>query len=291
MAPRRPERFNRVADLLTRENAPFSPPLGNERKEDCDKPIILLDIMGELSSLYAAADIAFLGKSLRGIGGQNPVEAAARGVATVFGPHMENFRAAAEILVTAKSRCPSTKMNFNSTETIERWINEPEITLHSHLEIRAIEALQSHTGAAQRSVDLTSKERSLMNRTRFQLDRIRSRANPTLWRSLSLPLKAAAFCFRRVGIIRRKGFDKGWIPSVRLPAPTISIGNITLGGSGKTPLARWLLDYLIAQNIRPAVILRGYGNKVSAPRFVTETGEGGEEARLLAGYAPECDGS
>jgi 3-deoxy-D-manno-octulosonic-acid transferase len=53
--------------------------------------IILLDSVGELSSVYAVADIAIMGKSFSGFGGQNPLEPAHWGKPIICGPHMENF--------------------------------------------------------------------------------------------------------------------------------------------------------------------------------------------------------
>lgn len=65
----------------------------------CD--IYLADTMGELGLFYRLAPIAFIGKSLIGQGGQNPLEAARLGCAVLFGPHMGNFAEAAAALVEA----------------------------------------------------------------------------------------------------------------------------------------------------------------------------------------------
>lgn len=61
--------------------------------------VVVVDTFGELSRLYGAADVAFVGGSLIPHGGQNPLEPAAMGVAPVFGPHMSNFREASEALL------------------------------------------------------------------------------------------------------------------------------------------------------------------------------------------------
>ncbi len=61
--------------------------------------IILLDTIGELMNVYAAADIVFIGKSLYDRGGQNPIEPGAWGKPIVFGEHMENFKAIAELFL------------------------------------------------------------------------------------------------------------------------------------------------------------------------------------------------
>ncbi len=57
---------------------------------------------------------------------------------------------------------------------------------------------------------------------------------------------------------RNAAYDRGKKPTTRLDRPTISIGNITSGGTGKTPMVRWLGQQLINDGIRPAILLRGY---------------------------------
>ncbi len=67
--------------------------------------------------------------------------------------------------------------------------------------------------------------------------------------------------------------------------PVIVVGNITVGGTGKTPLVIWLADYLSAQGIKPGVICRGHGGTGKGPVLVSETSEPflvGDEAVLLA---------
>ncbi len=57
---------------------------------------------------------------------------------------------------------------------------------------------------------------------------------------------------------RNAAYDRGKKSSTRLDRPTISIGNITSGGTGKTPMVRWLGQQLINEGVRPAILLRGY---------------------------------
>ena len=91
VVPRHPERFAQVTNLCRREG--FNVALhtdAHERLPD-GTDVVVGDTMGELPTLYAAADVAFVGGSLVRHGGQNPVESMAAGVPTVFGPHMFNF--------------------------------------------------------------------------------------------------------------------------------------------------------------------------------------------------------
>ena len=71
---------------------------------------------------------------------------------------------------------------------------------------------------------------------------------------------------------RNAAYDSGQKPSVRLDRPTISVGNITSGGTGKTPMVRWLAQQLINDGLRPAVLLRGYRATENA---------GSDEQRML----------
>ncbi len=80
-------------------------------------------------------------------------------------------------------------------------------------------------------------------------------AGPSL---LRCGLRAVEPLYAGVTGIRNKLFDAGLKRARKLGRPTISVGNITTGGTGKTPIVQWLVEQLIAQGHRPAVLLRGY---------------------------------
>jgi len=64
----------------------------------------------------------------------------------------------------------------------------------------------------------------------------------------------------RAGIARRnRAFDRDPHRVQRLPIPVISIGNITTGGTGKSPMVAWTVEQLLAANHRPVIAMRGYG--------------------------------
>src|SRR5205814_10699029 len=52
-------------------------------------------------------------------------------------------------------------------------------------------------------------------------------------------------------------YDKGFFAAAKLPRSTVAVGNLTTGGTGKTPLVRWLAEQLIAPDLRPAILMRG----------------------------------
>lgn len=91
LAPRHPERFDTVANLIEQMGISFC-----RRSlwagESLAGGVLLVDTIGELAALYALADVAFVGGSLVPRGGHNIIEPAQHGVAIVTGNHTENFR-------------------------------------------------------------------------------------------------------------------------------------------------------------------------------------------------------
>jgi tetraacyldisaccharide 4'-kinase len=80
-------------------------------------------------------------------------------------------------------------------------------------------------------------------------------------------------------------YQCGWKKQSRLPVPVIVVGNIFVGGTGKTPLTIWLLNQLKLAGYRPGVISRGYGSEHAAPRVVSaqsQATEVGDEPVLIA---------
>ena len=99
LAPRHPERFGAVAALLEKSGlewvrrSEWRSEKASERTPVQPGTIVLLDTIGELSSVYSLASIAFVGGSLIPAGGHNPLEPAQFGVPILIGPHFANFRA------------------------------------------------------------------------------------------------------------------------------------------------------------------------------------------------------
>ena len=98
VAPRKPERFEPVAALMPADAIRRSSFIAHRSS------FLLLDSIGELARIYRYASAAFIGGSLLpGVGGHNPIEAAAVGVPVCFGPHMSNFREVAAIFLRQRA--------------------------------------------------------------------------------------------------------------------------------------------------------------------------------------------
>lgn len=100
VVPRHPERSREVLNIA--RAAGISSCLRSELPSRPETPdVVVVDTIGELMSLYAVAEVVFVGKSLAGHGGQNVIEPASLGKAVLFGPHMENFKQASGLLLEA----------------------------------------------------------------------------------------------------------------------------------------------------------------------------------------------
>lgn len=62
-----------------------------------------------------------------------------------------------------------------------------------------------------------------------------------------------------VAALRNHAFDRGWKTSHRVGIPVVSVGNLTLGGTGKTPMVEWVARWFRARGVRVAILSRGYG--------------------------------
>lgn len=91
-------------------------------------------------------------------------------------------------------------------------------------------------------------------------------------------------------------YRKGWLTTTRLPCPVVSVGNLTVGGTGKTPIVILLTERLSAKGRRVAILSRGYKRASKAPRLLVSDGsrilvgplEAGDEPFLMAQRCPQA---
>jgi tetraacyldisaccharide 4'-kinase len=111
------------------------------------------------------------------------------------------------------------------------------------------------------------------------------RARDRLLVGLLAPLAAG---YRAGVAVRNALYDRAWLPSERVPATVVSVGNLSVGGTGKTPTALWLAHALRRRGRRVALVARGYGKDtpgvvvVGDGQPLVDPAEGGDEAVLLA---------
>lgn len=151
VVPRHAERRAEVRAALEAEDfevvqrSAFHPPA------DPDRACLMIDSTGELRDWTAHADLVVIGKSILGIGGQNPAEAILARKPLLFGPHMENFEPLATSLVAAGGA-----LRFDSAKALERLVREllDDPARCAGMSDAASRVLASHAGATQRMIDL-----------------------------------------------------------------------------------------------------------------------------------------
>jgi 3-deoxy-D-manno-octulosonic-acid transferase len=101
IAPRHIKRVKKVTQILEAEGLPVRRYSELQSHPTSSWKILVIDTMGQLMSLYSAADVAFVGGSLLAYGGHNPLEPASYGIPVLFGPHMDHCRRSAQLLLKA----------------------------------------------------------------------------------------------------------------------------------------------------------------------------------------------
>jgi 3-deoxy-D-manno-octulosonic-acid transferase len=148
LAPRHPERFDKVAGLIAARNIAFVRRSSWTAATPVSGGVFLLDSVGELASIYALADIAFVGGSLVPVGGHNILEPAQYGAAIVVGPHTFNFREIVSIFAQGEAIRVASAENITS-QLLELLKNAAE---RQQLGRRAKELFEQHAGATQRTL-------------------------------------------------------------------------------------------------------------------------------------------
>jgi len=152
LAPRHAERLPSVERLV--EDAGFACRRLSTLKMhpgSGENVVVLVDTVGELDAVYAAGDIVFVGKSLTQHGGHNILEPAALGKPVLFGPHTENFRDAAALLLDAAA---AVKVDSEAglREQITQFLAAP--AAFAQLGTKAKAAVAGRKGATERNLEV-----------------------------------------------------------------------------------------------------------------------------------------
>ena len=270
LVPRRPEQYDAAAGKLRAAGIPFVRRSELHAAPAPELPaVLLLDSIGELSSLFGQATVVFMGGSLPRRGGHNVLEPAAFGVPVVTGPHNENFADIVARLVEGGGL-----LKIGGPDELAPVIGEllSDAQRRAALGQSAKKLAEAQRGATDRAVAtaLTLYDRALPAPLHPPLRRLALTPLTWLWAG---------------GVLADRTLrSMQWQP---LGAPVVSIGNLAMGGTGKTPFTIWLARELRARGLHPAVLLRGFGRREStrtsawAPGSAAPVEETGEEAQLI----------
>ena len=276
LVPRKPDRFDDTADLLRKAGVRYLRRSENRIDPALQLPcVLLLDSMGELAALFPLAGIVFMGGSLARRGGHNLLEPAACGRPIIVGPHLENF---AEIAGAFREHYAMLEIEHADelAPAVEKLIDDPRL------------AEDLGTGAAEMAAKRRGVTRQAVAEILRWLDRAvpcaipAGPAKPLLWMLAQLWTTASTWSQRRT-VSRAKHLD----------TPVVSVGGISMGGAGKTPMVDYLAERMRQRGRRPAILTRGYMRRSIEPSILIEAGGDvpasvtGDEAQIFvhSGYA------
>jgi len=277
LVPRKPERFDAAAQKLETAGIRYLRRSGLTSQATLPLPgVLLLDSIGELGGLFGAADVVFMGGTLAHRGGHNILEPAFFSRPVIVGPHMENFQSIAD-----EFRDAGASVEISSTgelaSAVDRLLESPETS--QEIGRRALACAEARRGASARAVDAA---RDLYS---SHLPWYRP-AMPWFWLASIL----AQIWIR--GARRRQ--VRGAARRRKLDVPVISVGNLTMGGTGKTPCVLRLATELNARGHKPGILTRGHGRLsperqlIAKPGAIIRAERTGDEPQLFirSGLAP-----
>ena len=270
LAPRKPERFQVVEQQLRAAGIPH-----RVRSRDTLDPalalpaVLLLDSIGELAALFPLADVVFMGGSLARRGGHNLIEPAVCGRAIITGPHLENFAAIAQEFREHYALLEIAGAGELAAVVEKLIVNR---RLREDLGAGASQVAARHRGATKKAVTEIFKWQDLAVPCVVR----RAWTRPLLWLLSKLWIAGSEAKRRRDTLFAR-----------RLHTPVISVGGISMGGAGKTPMVEYLAERTRLAGLQPAILTRGYRRRSIAPRVIVRAGETvpvsltGDEAQIL----------
>ena len=255
LVPRKPDLFEETAERLRDAGICHMRRSYNKIDPAFKLPcVLLLDTMGELASLFPLADIVFMGGSLARRGGHNLLEPAACERPIIIGPHMENF---AEIAAEFRDNYAVLEIASagDLAPAVEKLIEDPR--LRQDLGSGAAELAAKRRGATRKAVAQILRWLDLAIPCAIPY----GPAKPVLW------ITAKLWTFVSVRSQRRKA-----LRARHLDTPVISIGGISMGGAGKTPMVDYLAERMNHRARRPAILTRGYMRRSIEPSILVEAG-------------------
>ncbi len=271
LAPRKPDRFETVAGKLKQAQIPFvrRSRLSWAEHSTALPLVFLLDTIGELAALFEQANVVFMGGTLAKQGGHNILEPAFFGKPVIAGPHMENF---AEIA-----------REFTAAKALER-IPGPQ-KLGSAVDAILSDGIRANQ-LGERSRQLAISKRGAVSRISMEILRASGEGVPDPPRTLLARLFFTPLSWLW-GAGHRWNLARSIATKKSLQTRVVSIGGLSMGGVGKTPLVEHMARRLSQAGRSPAILTRGYRKKSAARTVVIPKGQAapieltGDEAQMF----------
>lgn len=279
-----------------------------QKRSPANEDIIILDTIGELGQVYSVGNVIYVGGSLVSHGGHNILEPAAHGKAIIVGHHMENFKDL-HALFKNRDACITVADDTELAAQAKKLFDEP--AERQRLEEETIKIVHENRGASRKSAVLLrqmlteyeAKEnarrllttKSVENFQTYFLRLIHDEEVRGVFTPLMIAVMyVGSLIYRGLVDLRLLGYELGFSGKERLNCFVISLGNITVGGTGKTPTAQRLAKEIRDMGYRVVILNRGYRAKFRGEVGIVSDGktlkmnapEAGDEAFMLAKHLP-----
>ncbi len=322
IAPRKTARAHEIAKLASHYGyeTGYRSQMLEQEGERKEYPLLIIDTIGELGRIYAVGDIVFVGGSFSNTGGHNVLEPAAHAKPILVGPSMQNFKDSYALL----SKVKACKMVNSTAELTSEFLD----ILHNderrkQMGDASMQVIRENRGADVRSIrylkellELTAVPAREYHKYPINTRNLTDEGGGRLrhgdaviqyvyqiaygpdtpfmgWLLLAL-LRGLSYLYE-FGVRRKLYmYESGLMKREKLNCCVISIGNITVGGTGKTPTAQKMAAIIKAMGYRVVILNRGYRSHWDKELGVVSDGskifmtayEAGDEAYLMAKTLP-----
>ena len=279
-----------------------------QKRPPANEDIIILDTIGELGQVYSVGDVIYVGGSLVSHGGHNILEPAAHGKAIIVGHHMENFKDL-HALFKGRNACITVNDAEELAAQAKKLFDDPNE--RRRLEEETLKIVHENRGASRKSAILLRKmlteyearENGRHLRTTEKIENLQTYflrlvhgedIHGPIDQLVMLVLFVFSLIYKSLVNLRLMGYQLGFSGKERLNCFVISLGNITVGGTGKTPTAQRLAKEIRDMGYRVVILNRGYRAKFYGEVGIVSDGknlnmnatEAGDEAYMLAKHLP-----
>ncbi|MBF0532334.1 MAG: tetraacyldisaccharide 4'-kinase [Candidatus Omnitrophica bacterium] len=276
IVPRHIERAAAVADIVRK--CGYNPALFSKRAGSLDPAdVLVVDQIGVLKDFYAISHIVFIGKTFMVGGGQNMIEPAALGKPTFVGPLTGNFKDVMRVLLANQA-----VIQVNSPEELFWKMAQilSDKNLYARVRQSAVKTICDNRGATERTLqELDSLLKSRVSRFKgedwrkarssrregkqdkgmgFLLQVVKGESAGPGIEIIKLFLLFCSWGYTLAVRLILLAYGWGLLRKQKIPCSVISIGNMTMGGTGKTPLVALVAAEFKNRGLKPVILTRGY---------------------------------
>lgn len=308
IAPRETLRTREVLGICKVSGFKYGTRTELQKRTPNNEDIIVIDTVGELGQIYSIGTVIYVGGSLVTHGGHNILEPAAHGKAIIIGNHMENFKDT-HALFKNRNACITVNNADELAEETKKLFDDS--SRRKELETETYKIVQENRGAARKSAVLLRKvltdfettenarhprtTQKVENLQTYFIDMVHSKEVHGIFQNIFMGvLYIFSLVYEQLVNIKLLAYKLGISGKEKLNCYVISLGNITVGGTGKTPTAQRLARDIRDMGYKVVILNRGYRAKWHGEIGIVSDGtelhmtaaDAGDEAYMLAKHLP-----